>query len=114
MKRGLFLVMIFSIAFAGCRKEVNQVVSRPLNEVKDSVVAASPTPTPTPSPTSSPKPRPSLKPYTKPKHDYGAWCLIIETVVVLIGAAVWDIYRWHAQQRAAGVVGQVLLLPIDD
>jgi hypothetical protein len=52
MKKLLIAVMAFSLGFAGCRKEANQVVSRPLNEVQGSVVEpVKHSPTPRPSPT---------------------------------------------------------------
>jgi hypothetical protein len=94
MKKVLIAVMAFSLGFAGCRKEANQVVSRPLNEVQGSVVAT-PTPTPSPSPISEDE-----------EFVRGAgggrtpfWLRVVEGSALICGIALviyggYRVYRW--------------------
>jgi hypothetical protein len=50
MKKLLIIVMAFSLAFIGCRKEANQIVSKPIEPaVKETRLAVYNTPTPSPS-----------------------------------------------------------------
>jgi hypothetical protein len=92
MKKVLFFVMAFSLVLTGCRKEANQVVSRPLSEAQGIVVAASPTPTPTPRPTRSPTPTPS--PSDSPNPPEESWLslagqlLLYIVVTSLVGGCV--------------------------
>jgi hypothetical protein len=54
----LTLIVAGSIALTGCKKEADQIVSKPLDTVKGSAIASSPSPSvrhsPTPSPSASP------------------------------------------------------------
>jgi hypothetical protein len=72
MKKVLIAVMAFSIVLSGCKKEADQIVSKPLEAVKGSVVAASSTPTPRPSPTvvrtATPRPSASASPIPSDKE----------------------------------------------
>jgi hypothetical protein len=60
----LTLIVAGSIALTGCKKEADQIVSKPLDTVKGATVAASASPTPKPSPTvrRTATPRPSASP----------------------------------------------------
>jgi hypothetical protein len=96
MKKLLIIVMAFSLAFSGCRKEAEQIVSRPLNEVKDSVVVASPTPTPTPIPSPSPSGSPSPTEVNKVLWD-------------LVGGAGELLYMWAVAFAIAGGAAVLIL-----
>jgi uncharacterized lipoprotein NlpE involved in copper resistance len=50
MKKVLVLVFAFSLVLTGCKKEADQIMSKPLSEAQGSVVAHH-TPTPSPIPT---------------------------------------------------------------
>jgi hypothetical protein len=72
MKKVLVLVFAFSIALTGCKKEAEQIVSKPLDTVKGAAVAASASPTPTPSQTvirtATPTPSASASPIPADKE----------------------------------------------
>jgi hypothetical protein len=89
------LAMAFSLVFAGCKKEADRVVSRPLNEVQGSVVA---TPTPTPSP--SPSVRATVSPTPKGADDISFGWVFVVIAGGLIGMFIWD-WRHIRQQRMA-------------
>jgi hypothetical protein len=94
----LTLVVAGSIALTGCKKEAEQIVSKPLGEVKGTAVAVRHTPTPTPSASPSASPIPTDEEYVKGEFDENmpVWQQV-GNVLVLTAMAVIVIYwilRW--------------------
>jgi hypothetical protein len=108
MKKLLIVVMAFSLGFAGCRKEANQVVSRPLNEVQGSLVAS---PSPSPSPTAE------VVVDGEGDGRVHGWKKVVGGGVLVIGTIaliVYGIYRWRHRAAAAGVVHDFTVYMINE
>jgi hypothetical protein len=108
MRSLLVLFLAFSIVLGGCKKEADQIVSKPLDTVKGSAIAASPSPSPTviqtstPTPSASPSPVADDEEYVKGAAGAGIdeagmpiWRRVAIGVVAIgaIAFVIYGIYR---------------------
>jgi hypothetical protein len=83
MKKTFVLLFAFSLVLSGCRKEANQLVSKPI----EPAVAVHNTPTPSPTPTPTPSPSPTV---VDEQHFFTAGRVVAGLAV--LGFIVWGAY----------------------